>query len=335
MKNLSFLWKAMLVLFTLTTSILVVNLGWKEYDKRTGVFPGDYGFNGKFGKIMYHDGKYVLFSYGTNTITTPKLDWVAEPGKKDSFVVFSQDNKRGYIDVSTGEIIIPAQFDLAWNFSEGVGGVVTNNRVSFINLKQEKIGKNSFSYFGERDNYLDYVFNGGYCTAMDSTKKQGLINKNGEWALPPTYDYINKPLLAYRIIKEKNKYGLLDKDLRLILPPEYNHIVIEKAGLKLAKDGTQQLWSFDLKTILQPFVYDEVNYIKYGTGQYDANGDEIEKNSNYLAYCIFTKWGIMSPKGKVITPAIYEHIYGLSADSFTASIESHKITLNPDGNTVH
>ena len=334
MKILSFLWKAMLVLLTLTTTILVIYLGWVQYDKRTGMFPGEYEFNGEFGKIMYHNGKYALFSYATNTITTPQLDWVSEPGKKDSFVVFSKDNKRGYIDASTGEIIIPAQFDLAWNFSEGVGGVVTNSRVSFINLKQEKIGKNSFCYFRERDKYVDYVFNGGYCTAMDSTKKQGLINKDGEWALQPTYDYINKPLLGYRIIKEKNKYGLLDKDLKLILPPEYDHIVIEKSGLKLAKEGTQQLWSFDLKTILQPFVYDDVNYIKYGTGQYDANGDEIKQNSNYLAYSIFTKWGIMNPKGKVITPAIYDQIDGLSDNSFTASVESHKITLNPDGKSV-
>lgn len=32
---------------------------------------------------------------------------------------------------------------------------------------------------------------------------------------------------------------------------------------------------------------------------------------------------------------IYLLIYIPSDDSFFASIESHKITLNPDGNTVH
>ncbi len=36
----------------------------------------------------------------------------------------------------------------------------------------------------------------------------------------------------------------------------------------------------------------------------------------------------------VSTPAIYDQIDSLSDDSFPASIESHKITLNPDGKFV-
>ena len=41
------------------------------------------------------------------------------------------DGKFGYID-KTGELVIPAKYNRAWKFSEGLGKVLLNNKFGFV-----------------------------------------------------------------------------------------------------------------------------------------------------------------------------------------------------------
>lgn len=335
MKKFNKFWKAVLIIFMVSTTSLTIYLGWKFYDFRFGAFKEDFPFNSKFAEKYYHDGKYQLIDINSGRSTTPKLDWIASPGKNGTLTVFSLNRKRGYLNANTGRIAIPAKYEHAWAFSEDVGAVVMNGRVGFIDGSEHLVIPYKFIYSGKKDKDIDFVFSGGYCAAMDSTEKLGLINKRGEWVIPPRYDYINNPVIGYRIVKLARKYGLLDNKLKLILPIEYDHIEIQKDGLKIAKNGEQQLVTFDTKTILKPFVYDDIVNIQFGSGRMDSTGTEVSTNTNCFAYRIFTKWGLIRRDGKVVTKAVYDEIDGLSDRLFSCTIENYKFTVNSEGNTAH
>ncbi|MTK53104.1 WG repeat-containing protein [Paludibacter sp.] len=331
MKNLSKFWKVVLILLSTTTTILLIYLCWFIYDKHYGVFSSPDAFNSKLDLVLYKDGKYALQDNSTNKIITSKFDWIATPGKQDTLIVFCKNSKRGFIDAYSGQMAINAKYERAWNFSEGLAAVVMNGQLGFVNEEGQLFIPCKFHYTDEKAKLADYVFTEGSCTVMDSKGKFGLINKKGVWILSPKYDFINKPILGYRIVKMNNLYGLLNSKLQLVLPVTYNHIEIEKSGIKLAKDGGQQLIAFDMKTVLKPFVYDSIASLQYGSGRNDSTGTEIMINTNCFAYNIFTKWGLMKRDGTVVTKAIYDEIDGLGQNLFSCTIEGYKQMINANG----
>lgn len=119
------------------------------------------------------------------------------------------------------------------------------------------------------------------------------------------------------------------------MPVEYDSIVIQKEGFRVAKNGEQQLISFDAETVVKPFVYDRIVNIQYGSGQIDSNGTETMINTNRFAYKILSKWGLMNRDGTVVTKAIYDEIEGLSNNLFICTIENYKFTINAEGKAVN
>ncbi|MDP4240846.1 MAG: WG repeat-containing protein [Bacteroidota bacterium] len=331
MKKFNTFWKIVLIIFTVSTSIIAVFICYNILDKHFGAFEEHYPFNTKFDQIYYHNRSYALIDRQTDKLTTPRVEWITVPGKKDTLIVFCQHKKRGYINANTGKIVIEAKYDYAWAFAEGVGAVVLNGKLGFIDSTEHLVIPYKFTYSGEKEKNVDHVFSGGYCTATNSQGRQGVINKRGEWVISPQYDYINNSVIGYRIVKLNRKYGLLDSKLKLLLPVEYDHIEIQKGGLQIAKDGVQQLVSFDTKTILKPFVYEMIKSLQYDSGRADSAGTEIMINTNCFAYNVFTKWGLMKRDGTVVTKAIYDEIEGLSDDLFSCTNESYKLTISSKG----
>ena len=86
--------------------------------------------------VRTDDGKVSIKNATTGKVTIKdiKLDWTA-PSRNDSLAVFCSENKRGYYNMYTGEIAIPAQYRRAWVFSEGMAAVQKNGNVGFINRK--------------------------------------------------------------------------------------------------------------------------------------------------------------------------------------------------------
>jgi len=73
MKKFNKFWKTVLIIFTVSTTSLIIYLGWNFYDLKFGTFRGEYPFNTKFSEKYYHDGKYQLIDDLTGKSTTPKL----------------------------------------------------------------------------------------------------------------------------------------------------------------------------------------------------------------------------------------------------------------------
>ena len=334
MKKLSKFWKAVILIVGTSCLGVVIYVSCHNYFYYYRYIPRTVYLSETCNERWYNDGRVKVISKETGKATTGKLDWISNSNQKDSLTVFSKNEKRGYLNKITGKIFIPAAYSHAWVFAEGLACVVRNGKLGFINPKNETVIPFKFNPSNEKDKNIDYVFSGGYCSAIDLSGKVGLINKKGDWVISPAYDYINNAVLGYRIMKLAKKYGLLDSRLKLILPVEYNWIEIQKNGLRVAKDGGQLLLSFDTKTELKSFVYDEIKSLQYGTGKNDSTGTEIMANTDCFAYNISTKWGLMKRDGTIITKAIYDEIEGMGKDLFSCTTENYKFTINSKGKII-
>ena len=234
--------------------------------------------------------------------------------------VYAIRNKRGFINTINGEIIINAEqneYRKAWVFSEGLAAVLKDDKIGFINEKNEVVIPFQYEYTEDRNMYKhSYLFHNGYCAMANTKGKYGLIDNTGKWAVKPTYDEIWAPQdWGYRVIVNDGKYGILDSTCNIVYLVEYDNINILSDGFILNKDGRK--WQVDLSgNIIQPFMYDGTYYLNYPVG-YNENGDIQYAFADYLKYEVADRYGIMDRiTGKAITAAIYSDINMLSQEIF-------------------
>ncbi len=266
-----------------------------------------YGKKGYVDFVRLQDartGKYI----------TPKLQhiFVNDFTTDDSLVVFRTfDRLRGYLNVNTGEIIIPAQYNRAWNFSEGIAAVLKDGAISFINAD----GKQAFDavfpiYYQDDYNDIAPQFHNGRCVMRSTENKWGLINTSGEWVVEPVYTSIYAPKHGYRIVTDGSKYGLMSESGKIALPLDYDFIrpASDHAGFVLAKDGFAKEVDVNLNVTI-PFIYDGLyllDYVDlYRSRISQENGTSRIVVPKYWRYDVGEGSGVIDNQGNVIIPAKY------------------------------
>lgn len=276
-----------------------------------------------------NNNHYRIYDIPSGKYVSPKFDWLSEVPQGDSLAVFAVDNKRGYVNVRTGEVVLDAKYHHAWVFSEGVAAVVKDGRVSIITRTGKPVFDKTFTYIPPRNCNLDYVFHGGYCTMTSDDKYQGLIDQSGEWVLPPIYDQVWSPTVhGYRVVIQNDKYGLLDASLNWAYPIEYDYISYsaEFQGWQLVKDGRMWLEEANGKVVL-PFMFEYSKELSYKIERYD-NYDYEYQLSHYSSYMVMGRYGIYNhATGKVVTPAIYREVEMLSEHVFKVRTGSNDYIL--------
>ena len=264
----------------------------------------------------FSDNKWRVYDRQTGEYTTDKINWVSETSENDSLAVYALPNKRGYIDVNTGRIVIDAEtnnYSKAWIFSEGVAAVCKDGKIGFINAENEVVIPFQFDFPYEYSLWgFNYIFYNGYCAMTNADGDIGLIDRAGNWVVEPSYDNIYSPEEnGYRITVKGDKCGLLDSDCTTIYAAEYDNINIVSDGFILTKDG--RMWQVDFDgNIVHPFLFDATYYIKYPNG-YDSCGELIYEFADLMKYSIDYRYGIMNRiTGEPITPAVYQDINMLS-----------------------
>ena len=267
----------------------------------------------------------------TGKHTTPRLNhiFVNENNTEDSLVVFrTKDHLRGYLNINTGMIIIPAQYQRAWNFSEGVAAVYKEGVVSFIDANGEPAIPRTFPirYDLDYDN-IAFQFHDGLCVMRTMNNKWGLIDMQGEWLVEPVYNSIDAPVFGYRKVTDGKKYGLLTVSGKLALPLEYDEVRVasDQRGFILVKDGTAKEVDTQFNTLV-PFVYDGLYKLGYvqdyrSDDYYDEKGNHHMETPKFWRYDIGVKSGVMDATGKVIIPAIYYMVYLVDDHLFQVEVE--------------
>ena len=268
----------------------------------------------------FRDDKVRVYNYCTGKYTTPKLNWVADSPANDSLTVYAITNKRGYINIKNGEIVIDAEannYRKAWVFSEGLAAVMKDGKIGFINTNNEVVIPFQFDYTDKCRMYdFGYLFHDGYCIMTNKDGDLGLIDTTGKWVVEPAYDEIWAPHESgYRIIVDNSKHGVIDSKGNVIYPAEYGYVDVLSDGFILTKGGKKWQVDFD-GNIVQPFMFDGTYYLNYPIG-YNECGDIQYAFADYAKYEIMNRCGIMNRiTGKPITLALYSDINMLSKDLF-------------------
>ena len=245
----------------------------------------------------------------TGRYTTPVLSFVYYNPKDTMLIYTNDDDEHGYLNMRTGKIAIPAQYDDAWNFSEGLAAVYKDGAVSFITPSGEAAFQTEFPIlyvYEDEFKGLPFYFRGGLCLMRTIDSKWGLIDKTGEWAVEPVYHSIDTLTYGYRRVFDGEKYGLLDINGTVALPVEYDdiHLASESHGFVLIKDGVGKEVDTCLNTTI-PFVYD---YLEPLYGFDSEEGGKVVVPSCYMRYSLGDKQGVIDMHCNVIIPALYYDI---------------------------
>ena len=148
------------------------------------VFPGKFDDCGTFspdGIAVYEiDDDYGIINASGRVICLPEYSYISAPSHgrllciKDHFPLF--------IDI-TGKVVIPQSYTLARGFSEGLAAVKRDGKWGYIDI--DGLVKIDFN-FSKAEDFLD-----GLAAVADERGKWGLIDKTGEFMVPPHYEDID------------------------------------------------------------------------------------------------------------------------------------------------
>lgn len=312
---------------TIVASFLLIALAFAAivayaiYDDAKGRWYADIWLSDDVVVYYFADDTYRVYNTSTEKYTTSRISWVASAAENDSIGVYAIDDRRGFINTKTGDIVINAKsndYEKAWVFSEGLAAVMKDGKVGFVDANNKLVIPFQFDYSDKCRTYeIGYLFHDGYCVMTNKDGKFGLIDISGNWVVEPEYDELwNAHKTGNRIVVNDGKHGVLDSCGNVVYPTEYFYIDIWEDGFVLTKDGRK--WQEDYEgNIVNPFVIDGVNcYMKYPVSYSNENGVEYAL-SDYAEYFVNRNSGIMNRiTGKPITPALYDDVYMISDKLF-------------------
>ena len=241
---------------------------------------------------------------GKKTIEGISLDWT-QPSRGDSLAVFCSKNKRGYYNMYTGEIAVPAQYRRAWVFSDGLAAVQRNGNIGFIDHEGNVVIDFLFPYHGNP--LSTFVFEDGHCVVANTEGKCGVIDKTGAWLIQPDYDNVE----AF---------------------PEY--AIATKAGvvLQVAYDGK----------VLNSFVLDSVHELtyekeeRYVTRDGEVGYAETDVPTGLFAYRVGGRYGLMDGNCRRLTEPLYRSIEAVNPNMFRATLLDgwSEVILNAKGEVM-
>lgn len=241
---------------------------------------------------------------GTVTIRDIRLDWT-QPSRNDSLAVFCSENKRGYYNMYTGEIAVPAQYRRAWVFSEGLAAVQKNGNIGFIDHKGNVVIDFLYPYHGNP--LTEFVFDDGHCVVANNEGKCGVIDRTGRWLIQPEYDNVD----AFR-----------------------EYAIVSKSGV------TMQV-TYDGK-VLNSFVLDSVYELSYEEAERFENREGeiqyVDKSikTGIFAYRVGGRCGLMDGNCHRLTEPLYSSISAVNRSMFRATLLDgwSEVILNAKGEVM-
>ena len=286
--------------------------------------------------VIYHDDfPGYLYNTTLEQRTATGVQWICKSSDGDSLACFCtvEEHKRGYFNRFTGEVAIPAQYDKAWIFSEGVACVLDKGVLHFIDHKGQTLMGKVFPYTERID---DYCFHNGLCQMLGDNNRIGLIDKQGSWVVSPEYYEMAYDTKGFWLVQDRDwNYGLLDAKGQMLLPVEYDNITVhhEDSCIFVRRlDHLNQVLDFECN-IINPCNFAEVEKMEYSTDEYDEEGMMKSATANCLRYrTIDWNYGLMDKNGNMITPPSYSSIVSIGYDRYHCDGPNGSVILDSKGN---
>jgi hypothetical protein len=221
-------------------------------------------------------------------------------------------NKVGYIN-NNGEIVIPCQFIEAFDFSEGLAGIISDNgQFGFINELGQVTIEPQFDWL-DSDSYVSIIQSKGLVfkdniVQVSKNLRYGYIDKYSKETIPFIYSFLGSFNDGFaRFARGQSEYGSQSEGIH------GNHSIygyIDKNGneLLLGVDGSdfslgyaivkyENTWYTidNLGNVMNTNIDNDIQWID-GTTSYGL----------YLARTNSDKFGFIDAKGQFIIPAIYD-----------------------------
>lgn len=284
--------------------------------------------------VVYHDS-YPSYLYNTTTgrRTATGIHWICKSSDGDSLACFStvEECKRGYFNRFTGEVTIPAQYEKAWIFSEGLACVMEQGVLCFIDHKGKRAIEKTFPYSPCID---AYCFHNGLCVMSDDNGKVGLIGCDGEWKVKPEYSDIFYETKGYWVIQDtESHWGLLCANGNPFLPCKYASVTIRNSGYISVRLSNHLDMLFDSEgNVVNSCDYKNVEKMEYVTDEYN----EYDELKSATAHCLKYSssdyhFGLMDREGNVITLPLYDQITAVAANLYLCDGDEGAVILDDKG----
>ena len=197
----------------------------------------------------------------------------------EHMAIIENNGKYGYCN-DKGELVTPIVFDNVKNFKNGIAAVNIGS-------------KEYYEEDGFNDYYDTYKVGGLW----------GLINKEGQYIIEPTYDYISNFKNGYAIYsKGGDLFPNIGDNDKYSLDNEKVHIINSKYGI-LDVTG---------KEVVPP-IYGNIKFLRNGLCAAKLD-DKVEE-----------KWIVISPSGEIIIHNNFSNIYSSTNESMIVIVDGIRI----------
>lgn len=292
-----------------------------------------------FTKPSSGDKPGYIQNHQTGEVITKGIDWISLSADEDSLMVYSQKGKRGYINRYSGEISIPAQYEKAWVFSEGVAAVANNDSVYFINHSGKPINGKKFHYNAKN---RGYVYHGGHCAIAVDGGKMGLIDMKGYWAVQPEFDWIVSECNNFwKMRKGGSETGLwyaFNDKAEQVTKTGYPILEIsEDLGIVATLPNHLQVtYGFD-GTKSDNFLIRDIEEMTYNKPSWDEDGSREVGITTLMRYRMPDGHeGLCTVNGDVVTEPLYWDVQPISKDTYLCTYKDTQagVIINSKGEIV-
>ena len=287
--------------------------------------------------VIYHSScPSYLYNVTTGRRTATDIRWICKSSDGDSLACFStvEDQKRGYFNRFTGEVVLPAQYQKAWVFSEGVACVYDKGTLHFIDHKGNLAINKTFPYTSCID---DYCFHNGLCLMSGDDGRKGLIGRNGEWKVNPDFSYIRYESKGFWLIQDTlGHQGLLRADGEPFLPCEYKKVTVRDTDYISVWLQNHTGMLLDMEgNVVNSCDYTDIEKLEYITDEYDEYGNLKNATAHCMKYRSADRhYGLMDRNGNIITPPLYGCITAIAVDLYHCEGKEGSVLLDDKGKEV-
>ena len=351
---IAFCWALLMILLTGNAMYSFTTMVYEQLERQFHWYSwySPYSISTYLSVQEYDDGSFDVINLEGKHVLH-RLAWVVTPLGEDSLACYSDGTRRGYFHIRTGEVIVKPRYTRAWCFSEGLAAVQDESVIKFINQQGEVVINTQVPY---RSYCGDPIFHHGYCIMTgDHTKKIGLLNKQGGWALPPVYDDIVR-VGEFYILTSGKQQSILFRSLEVCVPfMEAKFQILEDCISATMQDHTVRKYDLEGR-LLDDFCIYQVDQLFYdsreltyvSTRQYDSANNCISENPHESASAVpklarcrayqgEAEWyGLMSSSGKILTPPCYHRITAIDENLYYCEYNTlYGILLDGNGHPVN
>ena len=157
----------------------------------------------------------------------------------DGLAKIESQNKYGYVN-TTGKIVIPCQFEIASDFSEGLARISSKVKDKWVYGFIDKTGKI------EINQQFDNAFDFSEGRAMIETGgKYGFIDKTGKIVITPQFDDCFPFKEGVASVKQGELFGFINTEGKFVINPQFKMAYnFGENGLAAIKSTTNDKWGF-------------------------------------------------------------------------------------------